>query len=289
MCVNNHQCIGSSAIDASISMRSAALASFKSVSFPNSKATWHIGAEDTLERDDLVLVRLNKGNSSLSSLVGNIGGYLCLRFSKGMETLQDLRNAVVSEAPDASECSLFDDAPKSSKKRVSRGDMKDARRHPQIIDIALKLQGVEDAIVIKTIKAVHPNDCVWVEFDPEAISAAIQFLIEGGFHDRVRRKRVAQDEELPNDIQRRRRYNGEVGYRVVYMSEGVSKTKCLNTLEAALAFHADPETAVADGCEDEDDDVDDFHRQDQPVGAGEAMIRNAADAAMVHDANNDAS
>ena len=281
------QCIGSSAIDASINMQPAVLASFKSVSFPNSKATWHIGVEDTLVLDDIVFVRLSKGNSSLSSLVGNIGGYLCLRFSKGLEALQDLRNAVAPQASDA-DCSLFDDTPKSSKKpRLSRGEMSGLRENPQIIDIAFKLQGVEDDIVVKTIRAVHPRDCMWIEFEPEAIGAVIQFLSEGGFHERGKRKRVAQEEKLPQGIHTVRRYNGDLGYRVVYTTnDGVKKFKSLNTLESALAFHADPEAAVAADCEDEDDDEG---QQGQHVGAGEAVIRNVADASMVEDANNDAS
>lgn len=246
MCANIYQNIGSSDADASNVMRTPSLASHRTVSFLENKAVWNIAAEDTLDIDGVIFVRLNKGNSSLSSLVGNIGGYLCLKWSKGLESMQQMRNAVRDVASDdAGESSLFDEAPRTSNKRIhtSRDVLKNQRQHPRIVEIQLKLKDEEDVISVKTIKAIHPNDCVWIEFVDEAIGAAIQFMVEGGFHDRAKRKRQLE-EELPGGMQKRRMYNGEVGYRVQYKKDELIKFKCFTNLHDALTFHADPEYAL---------------------------------------------
>jgi hypothetical protein len=262
MCANISQNIGSSAVGASNAMRTPFLASHRTVSFEKIKAEWIITDEDTVDLDGVIFVRLNKGNSSLSSLVGNIGGYLCLKWSKGLESLQQMRNAVRDVAPDdAGECSLFDESPpKMQKRNRPIADIIHQRQHPQIVEIQLKLKDKEDHISIKTIKAIHPNDGVWIEFECEAIGAAIQFIIEGGFHDRAKRKRQLE-EELPSGMQKRRMYNGEWGYRVQYKKDGLLHFKCFTNLPDALAFHADPASALA--AEDEADAVA-AHPQEHP-------------------------
>ena len=167
--------------------------------------------------------------------------------------MQELRNATIEEAVDADECSLFDDAPKMSKKRRSKGLMDSARQHPQIVDIPLKLQDKEEPIVVRVVKAVHPNDCFWIEFNDEHISAAIQFMIEGGFTEDSRRKRPL-DEKLPIGVHRR-----GSGFRIQYTHDGACKYKCVGSMHDALAFHADPEAyliaeAEATRAQDEESD-----------------------------------
>ena len=62
------------------------------VSLPDLKHAWKITSEDTVVVDDVVFVRLNSRSSSLSSMLGNVGGHLCLTRSEGLQALMELRN-----------------------------------------------------------------------------------------------------------------------------------------------------------------------------------------------------
>lgn len=238
-------------------MLKASLSFYRSVTLPNCKQAWAIKTEDTMEVDDVVFVKLNRRNSSLSSLLGNVGGHMCLKRSSGYEAMQQLRNSASEQACDAEECTLFD-VPKVFKKRTSRGLMDTARQHPQHVEIPVKLAGHEDdPIMVRVLKAVHPNDCLWIEFTPEAISAILQYVVEGGFSDCNKRSRTGQAEKLPNGVHRR-----GSGFRVRHMQDGIVKYKCVDNLQDALAFHADPEAfliaeADADSGHDQSDEQED--------------------------------
>ena len=234
-------------------MRTAGLSVIRSVTLPDRKHVWRIKDEDTVVIDDTPFVRLNKWSSTLSSLLGNVGGFMCLKRSQGLDALQELRKTASEHDAETDECSLFDVQKTPKKRAVSKGAMNSARQHPQIVDVGLQLQGEAEPIAVRLIKAVHPTDCVWVEFKEEPISAVIQFLIEGGFNGSKRAKHA--DQQLPVGVQRRK-----AGFRVKFKHENKYKFKCVRSMEDAIRFHADPsayleaETEVVD---DDDDDADD--------------------------------
>ena len=57
------------------------------------KKEWQIKSDEIVIVDETCFVKLNVGNSSLSSVIGNVGGYLCLSRSIGLQELTDFRNA----------------------------------------------------------------------------------------------------------------------------------------------------------------------------------------------------
>ena len=80
--------------------------------------TWTIKHNDIKIIDDVEFVKMLAESSTLSSLLGNQGGYLCLSRSNGYDKLVKLRNdqACAAVFMPADACTLFE-TPVKSKRR----------------------------------------------------------------------------------------------------------------------------------------------------------------------------
>ena len=113
------------------------------------------------------------------------------------------------------------------------------------------------------LKAVHPTDCAWVQFEEESISTVLNFLLKKGFSGT---KRPRNPDKLPAGISR---LSASGGFIVKYMTDGLVKRKKLNDLETALVFHADPEAYLAQEQLDQDElaELEDPEAPEEPEEA----------------------
>ena len=224
------QHIGSSCKCTLASMLRARLEMSRSVSLPGSKHVWKIKSDETQVVDDEVFVRISTKNSSLSSMLGNVGGFCCLTRSEGLQKLMELRNKQ-SELPEGG-CTLFEEQ-QPLKKRQSRSAMDKARREP-ITTIQVPVgHGDDDVTSVMMLKPVHPTDSVMVRFEETDISTVLGFLMKCPF---ASIKRSRNPDKLPDGISRL----GESDFLVKYTIEGILKRKKFSDISSALAFQADP-------------------------------------------------
>lgn len=213
-------------------------------SLPGTPQIWKIPAKDVLSIEDCVFIKLCTRNSSLSSLLGNVGGHLCLTRSDGYKALLKLRNLEAERQVEALEqetqCTLFDDV-KKVKKRVSRSDAaRERANRDKIVEVDLSMDG-KDEVVVTMLRPVHPSDHIYIKYDHNNVSAVLHWL---GHHSFSSQKRPRNPDKLPRGISRHAN-----GFSVIYTAEdGSLKRKLKNDLESALAFHADP---IQDDADDE--------------------------------------
>ena len=223
-------------------MLKARLDMTRNVSLPGVKGSWLIKAQDTVEADGEVFVRLNKGNSSLSSMLGNVHGYCSLSRSEGLKVILKLRN---QESERSEGCTLFDEQ-QPNKKRLSRSAASQERReHSKTVHISIDEENPEAKVLM--LKAVHPTDCAWILYEEESVNAVLNFVLKKGFSGN---KRLRNPDKLPVGISR---LSTSGGFIVKYTTDGIVKRKKLNDLETALVFHADPEAYIAQEQLDEDE------------------------------------
>ena len=103
----------------------ATLNSSRSVKIDGIKGEWIIKDKDTQECDGVQYVRMSVQSSSLSALLGNVGGYRCLNRSIGFRKLLELKEQRSEEQLDnhaaaADACTLFDDVPAQRPRKVPR-------------------------------------------------------------------------------------------------------------------------------------------------------------------------
>ena len=228
--MDRDQHIGSSCKCTLASMLRARLDMTRSVSIPDSKHVWKIKPDETQVVDDEVFVRINTKNSSLSSLIGNVGGFLCLTRSEGLQKLVELRNKQ-SELT-ARGCTLFEEQQQPIKKRQSRSDIGKARREPSQT-MKVPVGHGDDVQSVVMLKPAHPSDSVMVRFEETDISIVLDFLMNSPF---ASNKRARNPDKLPHGINRL----GESDFLVKYTTEGILKRKKFSDISSALEFHADP-------------------------------------------------
>ena len=217
-------------------MLTAALQMTREVSLPGSKRCWKIKHDEVVTVDGEAFVKLSATNSSLSSLLGNKGGYLCLSRSHGYKALVELRNKEAERAKEEeirqAECNLFDDAKKFKIVR-SRTAMADDRQHnhrPITVSIGFPPNMPSQVVLLRP---VHPSDAVYIKFEDVTVSAVLDWV---GKHQFSAAKRTRNPDMLPKGISRH-----ASGFIVAYTAEdGRVKRKLLHELDSALAFHADP-------------------------------------------------
>ena len=223
------QHIGSSCKCTLASMLRARLEMSRSVSLPGSKHVWKIRSDETQVVDDEVFVRISTKNSSLSSMLGNVGGFCCLTRSEGLQKLMELRNKQ-SELP-AGGCTLFEEQ-QPIKKRQSRSDIGKARREPSQT-MKVPVGHGDDVQSVVMLKPAHPSDSVMVRFEETDISTVPGFLMKCPF---ASNKRSRNPDKLPYGINRL----GESDFLVKCTIEGILKRKKFSDISSALAFQADP-------------------------------------------------
>ena len=147
--------------------------------------------EDVVEIGEKVFVKLSPANGGLRNLVcaGNedeaAKAARSLSVSTGLKEIMQLRSLAQSAALIAVEaetaCSLFETPSKKSRKApLKSGDqLKEMRRAPESLAITLTTGG--DDHQTDVLRPVHPNDCVFVEYEDDTISVVLGFLQGKGF------------------------------------------------------------------------------------------------------------
>ena len=211
--------------------------------------TWTIKHNDIKIIDDVEFVKMSAKSSTLSSLLGNQGGYLCLSRSNGYDKLVKLRNdqACAAVSMPADECTLFETPVKSKRQTMQMITQK--RENPEVMNLELDISGA--VYPIKVLKPAFPSDAIFVAFEEDTISAILKFIETNGFTDAsLKRKRIQSAEVLPKGVHRCDR-----GYRVNYTEGSALRRKSVPSLDAALSFLADPD--IDDDEDDEDDEAGD--------------------------------
>jgi hypothetical protein len=207
----------------------------RSVKIDGLTGEWIIREKDTKECNGVKYVKVSKEDSSLSSLLGNVGGYFCLRRSIGFRNLVELRNEQLKPAVEAT-CTLFDDVPEQPD-RASKSRPVYESRAPDGSCVALEVGGA--TAEIKVLLATH-RCSMFVAFEAETIQTVIKYFLEAGFDPKkVKTKRNADDaemDELPAGVWRYPK-----GYSVAYThTDGRKCRKYMRNLCDALKFHANP-------------------------------------------------
>ena len=116
----------------------ATLTESREVKLADSMHTWRIKHDEMLYVEDDLYVKLNTNNSSLSGIIGNQGGYVCLSRSHGYRELFQLRKEAterLQKDDDAEEGpNLFDDV-KPMKLKRSRTEMAYQRQNPRSVTV----------------------------------------------------------------------------------------------------------------------------------------------------------
>jgi len=232
------------------------------VSIEGAKKPWIIKQKDVKTVDGQLFVKLCSKNSSLSSMFGNRGGYLCLGRSNGYHELVQMRNNQAFAAVDA--CRLFDVSPTKKKPKTKKGETKRAvDRAP--IDVVLHMSNFD--YIVTLLRPSTPSDAIFVVFEENSIARIIKWIQDKGFKD-ANPKRTQRSSELPKGV-----YAHPKGFLVGYTdSDGNKRRKFKPELSQALSFLANP-TKDESGDEHNDADDDDSHDDDKENHA------NAADAA----------
>ena len=139
--------------------------------------------------------------------------------------------------------------------KESRDQVRGMRRAPESLVITLTTGGADHQIDV--LRPIHPDDCVFVEYEDDTISVVLGFLRAGGFGESKRPNTM----HLPRGT--RVRSAGKHNFSVRYTKgDGTISKKICKTIDEALAFQADPTT------HDNDDDVDNGEEHDEErVGA----------------------
>ena len=156
------------------------------------------------------LMKMSAKNSTLSSLLGNQGGYLCLSRSNGYGKLVKLRDdqAFAAVSMPADECILFETPVKSKRQTMQMITQK--RENPEVMNLELDISGA--VYPIKVLKPAFPSDAIFVAFEEDTISAILKFIETNGFTDAsLKRKRIQSAEVMPKGLHR-----CDNGYRVNY-------------------------------------------------------------------------
>lgn len=235
------------------------------VSVAGCKDPWVIKQNDVMTIDEDVFVKLNTRNSSLSTMLGNQGGFRCLSRSNGYHELLKLRNDKAFAAETG--CNLFE-TPKKKPKRKSLQRHAADRMNPGSISVVLNIENSD--YIIKIVRPSMPTDCLFVAFEQDTIQPVIRWLQDKGFKD-VNPKRTPKP-TLPKGI-----YRHPKGFTVSYTdSDGSKRRKLKAELSEALIFLANPH--IDDKDDDEDDECDDGDEdQDGSLGDDKENVANAAD------------
>lgn len=211
----------------------------RTVKIDNCKGEWIIREGHIKHVDDLVFVKMCTQSSSLSTLLGNQGGFRCLTRSIGYNEIKQLRNDQASLA-DEPECNLFgdDDDDDALKKRKSKKRSLPKRPCAELDTRDVMMIDLEHGGITHRVKLLRPNsadECVFIAFEEDTIQPIFNYIQEKGFDEEVRRRHKKSD-EIPEGIWRHSK-----GFLVNYTNaHGVKRLKLKPTLAEAMQFHADP-------------------------------------------------
>ena len=229
----------------------ATLSVSRSVKIDGLKGEWNIKDKDTKQCNGVIYVKMCVRSSSLSTMLGNMGGFRCLSRSIGLRKLLELKVQRIEEQLDnhaaaADACTLFDDVPTERPRKVPKMSNIETGSG---VELEVNGETVTVEILLSKLK-----DSLFVAFEAENIQTVIKYIMEAGFDDggakKVKKKAIEDNEdvqELPVGIWRQGK-----GYSVGYTdTNGKKGRKHKNSLEAALRFFADPSEDTSHGDKDE--------------------------------------
>ena len=230
----------------------ATLSVSRSVKIDGMKGEWNIKDKDTKQCNGVLYVKMCVRSSSLSTMVGNVGGSRCLYRSIGFRKLRELKEQRTEEQldsqPDAAAdaCTLFDDVPTQRPRKVPKVAPKSRLETSSGVELEVNGETVTVEILLSNQK-----DTLFVAFEAENIQTLIKYIMEAGFDEEKVVKKKDKDhadvQELPVGVWR----HGK-GYSVGYTdTNGKKCRKYKNSLEAALRFYADPSEDTSDDDKDE--------------------------------------
>ena len=225
----------------------ATLSVSRSVKIDGLKGEWNIKDKDTKQCNGVTYVRMCVRSSSLSTMLGNVGGFRCLSRSIGFRKLLELKEQRSEEQLDnhaaaADACTLFDDVPTERPRKVPKMSNIETGSG---VELEVNGETVTVEILLSKLK-----DSLFVAFEAENIQTVIKYIMEAGFDDGVAKKKAKDHEEvqeLPVGIWRQGK-----GYSVGYTdTNGKKGRKHKSSLEAALRFFADPSEDTSHDDKDE--------------------------------------
>lgn len=218
----------------------------RSVKYTGCKGEWVIKGADMKECDGNVFVKLSTQNSSLSTMLGNKGGFRCLNRSVGFRNLKQLRNDhLKADSPAEDDCTLFDDAaPKPSPSKNAR-----VRPADHCVEVEIEIDGV--ATAVKLLVSSYRDDPLFIAFEDDTVHAVIKYILDNGFDVETPCKSKRKGEEaLPAGIWRHSK-----GFTVNYTDDmGIKRQKFTTSMDKALKIYAGEIKPAA-----KEDDLEELH------------------------------
>ena len=160
----------------------------------------------------------------------------------GLARLIEMRNKAqaeyLSNSAAEGQCKLFEQ--KLKRARVTHAKQADLRETPQSMTLDVIINGTVHKVEV--LRPVHPKDNLFAACRPEVLAPILHVMRTEGFDDPIGRAR-----DLPPGIQRRKN-KFMVRYR---KPDGKWGWKSRSSIEDAIAFKADVESANVDDASDE--------------------------------------
>jgi hypothetical protein len=273
----------------------AELMDTRCVTLPGGKKSWKIiKPQDTVVTDQQVFVRMALKDTSLSQLVfekleGVPREFANLACSRGLADLIQLRNAAQArllEPAAAGARLLFDQVgPQPKMRRQSRHAIKMARCEARD-SVSIEFNIGDQLCQVEVLKPVHPNDNLFVEYEPTALWQVLTYIRNSGFSDEVRK--FSKRESLPKGVFRR----GDAFLVRSKRADGKHRYTTCKDLETAMLELEKIQSGTADADDDETPpelraEIDDDQANDQ--GPGDVEAQDASEASLAEDDRSDES
>ena len=251
-------------------MLSATLINTKRISLHGLKSQWKIVKDDeVISCGGTEYVKLCPRSYSLARLIVEKNSAIAedeqdelisLARSMGYTNMLRIRNQqqaasfLESVSQPSASCTLFAPPPeKKARVIISRQQIGELRRNPQDLTIAITAGGV--TMDVKVLRAFHPQENIFVEYEARTIAHVLGFIRELGFTEKREKKA-----DLPEGIRRR---GDKFVVRVLnsVSASGVKqyKYKTFDNVDDAMSFKLDDGADVDEQEAKDDGDVEDDH------------------------------
>jgi len=227
-------------------MQKATLELSRTVKLEGIKPVWRIHKpSDMATVGDDTFLRISFQQYTLNSLLAYKNDDLprgleqqAVVLSRGLKSLIAQRNEKQSDEfkqdKTHARASLFKTPPKQTKLVRTHAEKADMRRNPGVMTIEVVVH--DTTVHIDVMRPMHPNDNLFVVYEPEAMAAAIHIMRTMGFDEPQKRDRLP---DLPKGVHHR---NGFVVAKFSKSPDGLNGygyKKC-KTVEDAVRFLTQP-------------------------------------------------